>query len=108
MDEKERAMTPYGYMYAEFVDHVSKAGLAARKDGSFMLVGEPDDELIRDFDLKKDENGRYLTSFSAIGETSWRLKFVTPCGYGAGSRGGGAIENSYIFEKAVEYVDFDW
>jgi|GEM_PF-1766724 hypothetical protein len=108
MDEKKSAISTYGYIYAEFVDHVSKAGLSARKDGSLMLVGEADEELIRDFNLKKGENGHYLTSFSDIGETSWRLKFVTPCGYGAGGHGGGAMENSYIFEKAVEYVDFDW
>ena len=108
MDEKKSAISTYGYIYAEFVDHVSKAGLSVRKNGSLMFVGEPDEELIRDFNLKKDENGHYLTSFRDIGESDWRLKFVTPCGYGASSRGGGAIENSYIFEKAVEYVDFDW
>ena len=99
-------MSSYAYMYAEFVDHTSKAGLSARKSGTLMLVCNPDEELIRDFSLKKDEQGRYLTSFSEIGETGWRLKFVTPCGYGAAGHGGG-IENSYIFEKAVEYVDFD-
>lgn len=95
------------YMYAEFVDHVSRGSMLDRKNGSLMLVGEPDDTLIRDFHLKKDDHGRYRTSFLDIDETEWRLKFVTPCGYGTGSRGGGAIENAYVFEKAVEYVDLD-
>jgi hypothetical protein len=100
-------MSAYTYRYAEFVDHTSKAGLSVRKNGKLMLVGEPDEEMICDFGLEKDDQGSYRTSFSRIGETDWRLKFVTPCGYGAGSRGGGAIENAYVFEKAVEYVDVD-
>ena len=100
-------MSTYRYMYAEFVDHVSRGSMLDRKNGSLMLVGEPDEDLIRDFHLKKDDYGRYRTSFLDIDETEWRLKFVTPCGYGAGTRGGGAIENAYVFEKAVEYVDLD-
>ena len=100
-------MSEFKYNYVEFIDHVSRASLHARKDGVLELVGEPDEDLIRDFGLEKDEQGRYTTTFSRIGETDWRLKFVTPCGYGASGHGG-AIENAYVFEKAVEYVDFDW
>ncbi len=101
-------MGTFRYNYVEFIDHVSRAGMAARKDGNIAFVGEPDEELIREFGLKKDGSGYYFTTFSRIGETDWRLKFVTPCGYGAGARGGGAIENAYVFEKAVEYVELDW
>ena len=96
------------YMYAEFVDHVARGSMLDRKNGKLMLIGEPDEDLIRDFHLKKDDHGRYLTSFRDIAETGWRLKFVTPCGYGAGNRPGGAIENAYVFEKVNEYVELEW
>lgn len=100
-------MSKFRYNYVEFIDHISRASLLSRKDGELAFVGEPDENLIREFHLQKDNYGYYHTTFSKIGDTGWRLKFVTPCGYGAGSRGGGAIENAYVFEKAVEYVDFD-
>ena len=100
-------MSNIKYKYVEFVDHVSKAGLATRKDGKLALVGEADNSLIEEFGLEKDDSGRYCTTFSKIGETDWQLKFVTPCGYGAGNRGGGAIENAFVFERVDEYADFD-
>lgn len=100
-------MSEFRYSYVEFIDHISRNSMLSRKDGELAFVGEPDEDLIREFHLEKDNYGYYRTSFSRIGETGWRLKFVTPCGHGAGSRGGGAIENAYVFEKAVEYVDLD-
>ncbi len=96
------------YNYVEFTDYVARGTMQARKDGFLTFVGEPDEDLIKEFDLEKDSSGDYRTTFSKIGETEWRLKFVTPCGYGCGPRGGGAIENAYVFEKAVEYADFYW
>ncbi len=100
-------MGNFEYRYVEFIDHVSRNSLLSRKDGELAFVGEPDEDLIREFQLEKDNYGYYCTTFSRIGETAWRLKFVTPCGYGSSPRGGGAIENAYVFEKAVEYVDLD-
>ena len=106
MDEKNENRA-YTYRYAEFTDHTTGASLSYKKDGDLMFIGEPDEEIIRDFHLEKDKYDFYITTLARIGESDWRLKFVTPCSYGSG-RGGAAIENSYIFEKKVEYVELDW
>ena len=57
-------MSEFRYNYVEFVDHISRNSMLSRKDGELAFVGEPDEDLIREFQLEKDSNGYYRTSFS--------------------------------------------